>query len=382
MKRLSDRIYDSLRSVKLAAALIILIALLAAAGGIIPQGKTDLFYMQKFPSPVARVILATGLGDVFAGGLFLLLSALFTVNLTVCSFHRLARELKKSRADRRHGPDILHVGLLIFIFGGILTARTRTEAFVYLGKGDGASLPDGSRIALTDLSMEYYPDGRAKSWESLIVIEDAPDVAGRVPEASAATVAAADADGDFDTLGDAGYMDPGLRPGGAAVGEPGRREESGILSDPSAAIAVRVNRPLRHGGYTIYQQSWKEELRVILADRAGMRLSLEPGAQARMLEGKVLLMAVEKHDTSGTGGEIRPRYEASFLVEEGSGRRALQASKGDRVGLFTVEGFEATPLSGLNIVRDRGYPLVAAGLALVVFGTFLTYIRKLKGMLS
>ena len=69
-------------------------------------------------------------------------------------------------------------------------------------------------------------------------------------------------------------------------------------------------------------------------------------------------------------------------MEEGSGRRALQASEGDRVGLFTVAGFEATPLSGLNIVRDRGYPLVAAGLALVVFGTFLTYIRKLKGMLS
>jgi len=379
MKRLSDRIYDSLRSVKLAAALIILIALLAAAGGIIPQGKTDLFYMQKFPSPMARVILATGLGDVFAGGLFLLLSALFTVNLTVCSFHRLARELKKSRADRRHGPDILHVGLLIFIFGGILTARTRTEAFMYLGKGDSARLPDGTRIALTDLSIEYYPDGRAKSWESLIVIEDAPGVAGRVPEASTATTAAG---GDFDTLGDSGYMDPGLRSGGAAAGEPGRREESGILPDPSAAIAVRVNRPLRHGGYTIYQQSWKEELRVILADQAGMRLSLEPGAQARMLEGKVLLMAVEKHETSGTGGEIRPKYEASFLVEEGSGRRALQASEGDRVGLFTVAGFESTPLSGLNIVRDRGYPLVAAGLALVVFGTFLTYIRKLKGMLS
>ena len=55
-----------------------------------------------------------------------------------------------------------------FHIRGILTARTRSEAFVYLGKGQSAGLPDGSRITLIDLAEERYPDGRPKSWESMV----------------------------------------------------------------------------------------------------------------------------------------------------------------------------------------------------------------------
>ncbi|MFA5852879.1 MAG: cytochrome c biogenesis protein ResB, partial [Spirochaetales bacterium] len=142
MKGLSDKVYDALRSVKLAAALIVLIAILAAAGGIIPQGRTIQFYAQRFPGTPEKLILALGLDKIFTGLPFLALAALFTVNLTVCSFHRFANEIRKPRANRRHGPDILHIGLLIFIFGGILSSRTRTEAFMYLGKGQAARLPD------------------------------------------------------------------------------------------------------------------------------------------------------------------------------------------------------------------------------------------------
>ena len=322
MKKISDWMYDTLRSVKLAAALIVLIILLAAAGGIIPQREPDQFYLQKFPGTPATIILSLGLDKIFTGLPFLILATLFTINLTVCTIHRFYKELRKPRKSRGHGPDILHIGLLIFIFGGILTARTRTEAFLYLGKGQESRLPDGSSITLVDLREERYPDGRPKSWESQIVI-------GEAPKAS-----------------------------------------------------VKVNSPLRHKGYTIYQQDWKSEMRALLQDPAGIRLSLEPGSRADMKGGSVLFMDIDTSKPANAGSEESSNFEAVFLVNAADGKAVLKAKKGDQVGPFTFTGFEEDTISGLKIVRDRGYPFVAAGLALVVLGTFLTYIRKLKGMFA
>ena len=389
MKGLSDKIYDALRSVKLAAALIVLIALLAAAGGIIPQGRTVQFYAQRFPGTGEKLILALGMDKIFTGLPFLALASLFTVNLTICSFHRFASEMRKPRANRRHGPDLLHIGLLIFIFGGILSSRTRTEAFIYLGKGQAARLPDGAILRLVDLREDRYPDGRPKSWESSVVIDD-----------SAATSpggAAAPAESGGDTLGESGYTgeDPriaaGGRPpqvptspdsGGATTASTALAPEAGARAQPTVIRVIKVNSPLRYKGSTIYQQDWNSELRVVLEDAMGIKLLLEPGALAPMLGGSVRFMTVEKHEPSQAGAEECSNYKAVFLVSTAVGKEILRAGKGDKVGTFTFSSFEEAPVSGLKIVRDKGYPLVAAGLGLIVLGTFLTYIRKLKGMFA
>lgn len=389
MKGLSDKIYDALRSVKLAAALIVLIAILAAAGGIIPQGRTAQFYTQRFPGTAEKLILALGLDKIFTGLPFLALASLFTVNLTICSFHRFANEIRKPRANRRHGPDILHIGLLIFIFGGILSSRTRTEAFMYLGKGQAARLPNGATLTLVDLREERYPDGRPKSWESSVVIDD------KAPENL--TGAAAPAESGGDTLGESGYTgeDPRIAAGGKAPQVPtspgsggvttastALAHEAGALAQPTEVRVIKVNNPLRHKGSTIYQQDWNSELRVVLEDAMGIKLRLEPGTLAPMLGGSVRFMTVEKHEPSQAGAEECSNYKAVFLVSTAAGKEILRAGKGDKVGTFTFSSFEEAPVSGLKIVRDKGYPLVAAGLGLIVLGTFLTYIRKLKGMFA
>lgn len=315
--------YDALRSVKLAAVLIVLIALLATAGGIIPQGENEAFYLQKFPGDLARIILSLGLDKVFTGIPFLLLASLFTVNLTVCTFHRFASQLRQPRENRRHGPDILHIGLLVFIFGGILTARTRTETLIYLGVGQTGQLPEGTKLELVDLKEERYPDGRPKSWESSVVIDEAGE-----------------------------------------------------------AKTVKVNSPLRHNDYTIYQQDWKSKRRVILTDQAGMKISLEAGARRQMMGGNILFMGVDESQPAEVGAEEYSNLEALFLFENGEGRKVLRVRKGDAIGVFTCLGFEDEAFSGLNIVKDKGYPFVAAGFFLVALGTFLTYLRKIKGMFA
>jgi hypothetical protein len=362
MKPIPDKIYDALRSVKLAAALIVLIALLAVAGGIVPQGKAEAFYLQKFPGAPAGIILSLGLDHVFSGIPFLLVASIFTVNLTVCSFHRFAGELKKPIRSQRHGPDVLHIGLIILIFGGVLTARTRTEAFLYLCKGQEARLPGGSRIVLMDLKEELYPDGRPKSWESDVAIDGK-----NVPE------------GDFDTLGETGYADQSPLTAGQGAISPAAKAP---LPDSSKLSAIRVNKPLRYKGYTIYQQDWKEELRAVIEDRSGIQHRLERGTRIRTADGSVLLMTIEKPN-SADAGDVKPAdYMAVFLIETRAGSTILKAVKGETVGDSTFVGVEGQAISGLKIVRDNGYPLVAAGLIFVALGAFLTYIRKLKAMFA
>jgi cytochrome c biogenesis protein len=389
MKKLSDKIYDALRSIKLAAILIALIAILSVAGGVIPQGRQASFYAEHFPR-TAAAILALGLDKVFTGIPFLAIVAVFTVNLTVCTFHRLARELGKPRRERRHGPDLLHAGLIVFIFGSLLTARTRTEALFFLGRGGSARLPDGATLTALELREERYPDGRPKFWETSLTI-------GAAAAKGAATLAQGPEQGygeDFDTLGEAGYAGDGNETAAPApMASPATAATAATAAAPIAPTAgaktVRVNSPLRYKGYTIYQQSWSADTRVGLRDPAGMAVSLERGEKAPTLGGFVLYMASAEAPAAAaapepTASEAEPcaEHSAIFLVDEGGKQASIKAVKGAKVGPFTFEGFEEEPLSGLKIVRDPGYPLVAAGLALVVLGVFLTYLRRLKGMLA
>lgn len=394
MKKLSDTLYDALRSIKLAAVLIALIAVLSVAGGVIPQGRQAAFYAEHFPR-AAAAILALGLDKVFTGVPFLAIVAVFTVNLTVCTFHRLARELGKPRRDRRHGPDLLHAGLIIFIFGSLLTARTRTEQLFFLGRGDSVRLPDGATMTALELREERYPDGRPKSWETSLAIDAATAAAKGAAAAGGGTAAPSQGleqgyGEDFDTLGEAGYVGAGAEAGASAPDKAVPAATPAAAKAGAGARTVRVNSPLRYKGYTIYQQSWSADTRVQLRDPAGMGLSLERGERTPTRDGFVLYMAATEAPsapaaapaTAAVPADACTEHAAIFLLAEGEKQASVKAVKGDKVGPFTFAGFEEEPLSGLKIVRDPGYPAVAAGLALVVLGVFLTYLRRLKGMFA
>lgn len=328
MKSSFDKIYDALRSVKLAVVLLVLLALFAIAGGIVPQGKPADFYLSRFPGPKSAIILRFGIDHVFSSIPFLLLSSAFVLNLTICTFHRLTGEFSKPRGKRRHGPDILHLGLIVLMFGAVLTARTRTETTINLRKGESADLPDGAKIVLVDTTYEQYPDGRPKSWESTVEIYGGPS------QASSAAAEAQHAVRQF---------------------------------------RIRVNAPLRRKGYSIYQQNWHTEKEVVLKDPMGMSLSLDQGARADTKDGFVLFMALAPSEAA---------TRAVFLLEQNGMRTVVKAAPGEKIGVFTFAGYLDQSISGLAIVTDRGYPFVAAGFILVILGVFITYIRKLKGMLA
>jgi cytochrome c biogenesis protein ResB len=127
---------------------------------------------------------------------------LFFANLSACTVTRLLRGLQK-RGGRRHGPDILHLGLMVLVIGSLWSFSGHRQGAVSLVPVDSVSLPDGSVLFLDDFRFERYPDGRPRDWVSVVsVVKD---------------------------------------------GEP-------ILD----GIEIRVNDPLRYGGWSYYQASFEE----------------------------------------------------------------------------------------------------------------------------
>jgi len=102
-KSIIERLYDGLRSVKLALVLLVLLALCSIAGGIIPQHEAVDFYVQHYGTRLARIIMVLGFNHVFSSVIFLILAALFVVNLTICTFHRITQQFSKKLKNRRHG---------------------------------------------------------------------------------------------------------------------------------------------------------------------------------------------------------------------------------------------------------------------------------------
>lgn len=87
----------------------------------------------------------------------------------------MARELRK-KARRRHGPDLLHLGLLVLVAGAAFSSAARREGAVSLRVGDTVEMPSGERLTLVDFTDERYPDGRPRGWTSVLEIGGGKDV--------------------------------------------------------------------------------------------------------------------------------------------------------------------------------------------------------------
>jgi len=88
-------IWGFFASVKLAIVLLIILAAAAVIGTLLPQGKAAPFYLQHYPVPFSRIILAFQLDNLYSSYWFVGLLLALGVNLVVCSLKRLPKTLKK-----------------------------------------------------------------------------------------------------------------------------------------------------------------------------------------------------------------------------------------------------------------------------------------------
>ncbi len=219
-----------LASLKLGLTLLILIIILSIIGTLIPQGQAPEFYRQHLPG-FSGLILALDFDHLYRSPLFLSLIFLFLLNLLFCSWLQLPAKFRRLRIrDESHpaagqqpaerqdrarlerwlgenilqlaavfkkkgyrvwttgnenekiflarkgrpglfGPELVHLGLIIIIAGGLISAIFGQRISVALTEGQTERIPGQTfSLRLDRFTTEYYPDGSVKDWKSLVSV--------------------------------------------------------------------------------------------------------------------------------------------------------------------------------------------------------------------
>jgi cytochrome c biogenesis protein ResB len=314
----------SLRSLKLTFALLCFLLVSGILASLLPQGNEASYYYSTLPPFLAGLAVKTGFSDFYRSFLFLIPALLFFANLSACAADRLVREFKKERAKRRHGPDILHLGLILLILSAVFSqaaklSRPDSQGFVRLGKGEAVELPDGRLLAVLDLRADRYADGRPKDWVSRVEV----------------------------------------------------RKDGKILV-PS--YEIRVNHPLRLGSLSIFQSSYGSERVLVLSGPSGVNRSLAAGESIETESKRIVLMSVDS--ATGTAVAREEPLVPAPKAAEASETRLIRLTKGSMMGPFTIAGTDELALSGLMASYDPAFPAILASLLISALGIFITFARK------
>ncbi len=308
-----NALYKFFTSVKLAVGLLVYLTAVSILATLIPQGKDAAFYYHNFSFFWARIIEALHFDSFFRSFFFLFPSGFFFVNLAVCSVDRFVRR-QKHTAKRRYGPDLIHLGLLLLIVGGIVTSLGRQEGFVFLGEGDQVGLPGGYVLQLNRFEYQQYEDGRPKDWISHVAVTK-----------------------DGETI---------------------------VESFP-----IEVNRPLKVAGVKVFQTSYDYKASVDLADAQGQIMSLLQGKGFQSGEDFFIFRGIDRSDSV---------EKVVFEKWRGQERKAvLTAAPQESVADFRVQKMSTTALTGLTAVSDPGFLPVIVAIILLSLGMALTMYQKI-----
>jgi len=89
MKKGKNSFWEFFASVKLALFCFFTLAIASIVGTIIPQNKSQAFYIQEFGENTAEVFRLLNIPDMYNSWWFVALLSLFSINLIVCSIDRL-----------------------------------------------------------------------------------------------------------------------------------------------------------------------------------------------------------------------------------------------------------------------------------------------------
>lgn len=311
-----NEFWKKLKSVKFGITLIGIVTIGSLLATLVPQGKAPEAYFSIYPKIIAELVVQTGLTRYFSSIVFLLPTLLLFVNLGACTVDRLIRELRK-KARRRHGPDLLHIGLLVLIIGSLISFSAREQGTVRLAPGESVELPGGEILRLLNFTDERYENGRPKEWTSLVTVE----------------------------------------------------KEGKVIKEKES---IRVNKPLRIGDITLYQSSYSSSLGVAVISPDGKTTSLSRGQSFEENGIRIFFMTTEMPAEGG-----KEPIAVLRILGGGIDGAVRVGAAGFPVADHTVSTVQILS-TGIQAVRDPGYPFVLAALVLVGLGTALTFFQKLK----
>lgn len=401
-----DRAWDFFASTKVAAWLIVMIAIASIGGSLIEQESLyqdwrppNLYYPARYGEFWGTLYLKLGLTHAYSSIWYLALVLMMVLNLTICSLQRLIPlhrhlthpqvwklphflrrqevvveaeldlstaqdRLKKAgykvRSDReclygdkgrlsRYGPYVIHIGLLVVAFAAFSKGipgwdETRD---VWIPDGQTVLVPD-TDFAITNhkFTMELYQNGAPSRFAT-----------------------------------DASIM----------------QGETEVVRK-----VIEVNHSLDYQGWQIYQASWREEpgvahLKVVEADSRRVLTTLTvdlrqpepeyaiPGSDLKLVVRSYLhdfALDPETNQPTNASYEVRnPVLLAEFVTQEKEevvGRSALMIL-GKTPPVFEgrlfleVEKVESRWYTALKLHKDRTVPFMFAGLGIVLLGMGITF---------
>jgi cytochrome c biogenesis protein len=394
-------------SLKLAIVLIIAITVASVVGTLIPQGGSAAAYAARYGA-LAGPLVRLQFTRLYSSPWFLALLFLFAVNTIVCTLVRLGPKLRRAfrpnvaadpaellalkvsgrihrpgdpasaaaaatrllaagryrvrrvdgegrfsllarkRVAGLFGSDVVHLGLLIVLAGGLLSGFGAFRTELTFREGRAVEVPGaGFSLRLEKFVTEYYPQGGVKDWKStLTILEAGRSLGGRV---------------------------------------------------------VEVNHPLVHRGFSFYQsgygRDWEEpEIEIAvrkasdpafagtLRPRLGEETPLGDAAGTRIIVRRFVPDLVVGEDGTVGSRSSEPRNPA-VLVEARrgaekiyeswvfAGRPDFAAGHGGQEAELVVEltGFDAPPLSVIEVARDPGAAFIWIGCVVVMLGFGLAF---------
>ena len=420
---------DTLRSLKFGILILIIIAIVAIIGTIIPQGNPEEFYREHYGFITNSLIKVFRFDTTYRSPLFIGLLILSSINLIMCSFTRFPSifkrtfspdvapspeqlaalpvtvtlrktaidtvaelfdnagfSLRKIDDNRLYGEkgraghlgsSIVHISLLILLVGGVVSLETGRRGVIFLENGettDAAQLPDdstmplGFSLKLDRFHVEFYEKfpGRPKSFVSAVTVQ-----------------------------------------------QPG---------SPSFSKDIEVNHPLMRNGFTIYQSSYGISDTTSPASSADDTVTVSVRLKAAPAEMPPIttfdMVQGELYTIPGFGDSLRieiAEIHRDFKRAQSVSMETNPAVKIDvyvhgnlRWSVFAFERFsglnmpmqndidvlftmvtlkKAAAIPGenteqyytvLGVVRDKGVPVMWFGSALMIVGLFLSFYVRPK----
>jgi len=311
-----ESFYNFFRSLKLAIVLILFITLTSLISTLIPQSKELEYYLGSYSRFTAWLIVSSGFDNFFRSFIFLAPSVLFFLNLSTCTFHRFKNRLVK-KAKKRFGPDILHIGLLVMIIGGVVTVAGREEGYSMLEIGESVNVPGGYVLTLENFEFLKYENGSPKDWISTVKV----------------------------IKGDK------------------------IIHE---SYPIEVNSPLKIGNVKLYQSSYDVQSYIIISDPEGNSYKLSPGQMIPVGEEGYILRDINQDRDDSSKSLAHFDFWSNHEITD-----HVDYAISESIDIYTIQNMESTMATGLQMVIDPGYYPILIGLLLLTLGLFITYIQKI-----
>jgi len=387
------RLIQLVADLRLAIALLLIIALFSVSGTIIEQAQSLPFYQANYPEDPAlfgflswKVILALGLNHVYSTWWFLSLLVLFGTSLTACTFNRQFPALKAAQKWKfyQQSRQFEKLALSAELDTGSLASLTpllekkgyrifQENHTIYARKGIigkiGPIIVHGAMLlillgaiwgALTGFfAQEMIPSG--DSFQVKNIIELGPLATSNIPKDWGIKVNKFWIDYTSDGNVDQFYSDLSV------VDNQGQELDRKTIS---------VNHPLKHKGVTFYQTSWGiASVKVQINNSPIFQL---PMAQLKM-EGKGQMWGTwipTKPDLSEGISLLARDLQGTMIVydKEGNLYGAVREGMVIPINGVNLKVLELLGSTGLQIKADPGIPLVYLGFGLLMLGVMMSYL--------